>query len=167
MHQSGETSHRTSKISNIYWAWYARILFSYVFLKSKLQLIIGQYRSYNLNTGLWLVISDHVTWILSSDWSLAGCPLSYLWSQLSWSWLTADGSAWHCDMWQSWRCGKMSLSQSETGIGVTWLCWTNQRPVPTLLLIMVGDSPVFGIWDGNQWPSFADPPPPLGDITNI
>ena len=30
--------------------------------------LIGQYRSFDLNTGLWLVNMDHVTWILSSDW---------------------------------------------------------------------------------------------------
>ena len=34
--------------------------------------LIGQYRSRDLDTGLWLVNTDHVTWILASDWSELG-----------------------------------------------------------------------------------------------
>ena len=30
--------------------------------------VIGQYWSRDLNTDLWLVNTDHVTWILTSDW---------------------------------------------------------------------------------------------------
>ena len=32
--------------------------------------MIGQYWSRDLNTGLWLVNTDHSTWILVSDWSI-------------------------------------------------------------------------------------------------
>ena len=32
--------------------------------------LIGQYKSRDLNTGLLLVNTDHVTWILASDWSM-------------------------------------------------------------------------------------------------
>ena len=35
-------------------------------------LLIGPKWSRDLDTGLWLVQSDHMTWILASDWSSAG-----------------------------------------------------------------------------------------------
>ena len=37
-------------------------------------LLIGPEWSRDLNTGLWLVQSDHVTWILASDWSIEASP---------------------------------------------------------------------------------------------
>ena len=35
--------------------------------------LIGQYWSHDLDTGLWLASTGHVTWILASDWSIVNC----------------------------------------------------------------------------------------------
>ena len=39
-------------------------------LISEYWLLIGRYRSRDLNTDFWLVDTGHVTWILASDWSI-------------------------------------------------------------------------------------------------
>ena len=39
--------------------------------------LIGQYLSFDLNTGLWLVNTDLVTWILTPDWSIIAGPLHH------------------------------------------------------------------------------------------
>ena len=43
--------------------------------------LIGQYRSRDLNTGLWLVNTGHVTLVLASDWSrdLTFPPVLFFW----------------------------------------------------------------------------------------
>ena len=59
--------------------------------------------------GLWLVESDHVTWILAPDWSLVIA-----------AWV--PGSVWPGQQHRS------VASQSEASIQVTWSLSTNQRP---------------------------------------
>ena len=51
--------------------------------------LIGQYWSRDLNTAIWLVNTGHVTWILSSGWSIQVTWPGY-WPLIGWLWRSGD-----------------------------------------------------------------------------
>ena len=57
------------KFLNILYLMHLKLLLAVQFLILYVRPAIGQDRSRDLETCLWLVETDHVTWIMASDWS--------------------------------------------------------------------------------------------------
>ena len=90
--------------------------------RSQVLPLIGREWLCDLDTDLWLVENDNVTWILASDWfQTSGHKRFSSHKYFSVANIFLGGDR------------QLPLNQSEASIQVTWSLWTNQRPAHRVL----------------------------------